>query len=74
MKNTTVREATPPGCQNRACWRYERRWRNIFGESDGSTGYENGRRGRIFTAPEGYAARAVNCGVVNEPISVEKIA
>ena len=22
----------------------------------------------------GYAARAVNCGVVNEPISVEKIA
>ena len=43
-------------------------------ESDGSTGYENGRCGRISTAPDGYAARAVDCGVVNEPISVEKIA
>ena len=43
-------------------------------ESDGSTGYENGRCGRISTAPDGYAARAVDCGVVNEPICVEKIA
>ena len=25
-------------------------------ESDGSTGYENGRCGRISTAPDGYAA------------------
>ena len=32
-----------------------------FEESDGSTGYENGRCGRISTAPEGYAARAVDC-------------
>ena len=38
-------------------------------ESDG-----NGRCGRISTAPGGYAARSVDCGVVNEPISVEKIA
>ena len=38
-------------------------------ESDG-----NGRCGRISTAPEGYARQAVDCGVVNEPICVEKIA
>ena len=30
-------------------------------ESDGSTGYENGRCGRIPTAPGGYARRAVGC-------------
>ena len=32
-----------------------------FEESDGSTGYENGRCGRISTAPDGYARRAVDC-------------
>ena len=45
-----------------------------FRESDGSTGYRDGRCGRIFTTLGGNAGRAEDCGVVNEPISVEKIA
>ena len=64
LKNTTAREATPHGLLESRLLAVRKALEKHFRESDGSTGYENGRCGRISTAPDGKPT-----GVVNEPIN-----